>query len=568
MVLKTASSLKRSSSGRRHRNVLWVVSLVVFLPLLIMVALQYWWLINLKQTSIEARSTYLLNYAKTMSKSAKYFYSEYEVLLQPSAEYFKKPLAAFEWYCRKRTLPLGRVVEGDTMHEPFKGVRFMFTTSFIRKDAKLNVFDVENQKLIPREDVPLDLLRAMELTTLYYEVLAKKGRPGDYSGIKVNRENPDIPIIFYPNTEDGELIGLTGLVANLDFFRDSFLPEMFAEVIPKDEQSSVYLAVYDNNSNRIFEAGCLSQETMEPKVNYMLNFPFTSWWISMSGGNSAYTWAGTNFFFNVGLSLVLALVLAAGIIFALRTASRDMQVSDMKNVFVSNVSHELRTPLASIRVFGELMALGRVTQEDKVKEYGEFIETESRRLTQLINNILDFSKIESGHKKYHLETTDIRDILTRVLRVFEVRLQATDLKLVYKEPRTPPPLTRLDPDAVGQAIFNLVDNAVKYGRDGKIIEIELKVGDKQLFISVKDFGIGIPEEEQDKIFERFHRVGTDLVHDVKGSGLGLSIVSHVAIAHDGDVLVVSEQGKGSTFTLCLPLRMEAGEVTEMEVEPA
>src|SRR5262249_24235577 len=145
-----------------------------------------------------------------------------------------------------------------------------------------------------------------------------------------------------------------------------------------------------------------------------------------------------------------------------RAASRAMKLSQMKADFVSNVSHELRTPLASIRVFGEFLRLGRVRQTDKVQEYGEYIEAESRRPTQLVNNILDFSKIESGQKTYQLERTHVEGVVADTLKTFEVVLEQNGFTVKLETPPLPLPQVVIDPDAVAQAFINLLDNAVKY----------------------------------------------------------------------------------------------------------
>ena len=253
------------------------------------------------------------------------------------------------------------------------------------------------------------------------------------------------------------------------------------------------------------------------------------------------------------MALLLALVVAVGLALAFRSANRELKLSEMKATFVSNVSHELRTPLASIRVFGEFLRLGRVRGAAKVSEYGEYIETESRRLTQLINNILDFSKIESEVKTYDFEPADVEAIAADTLRTFDVRLKHTGFEIEFSKPEQPLPLAAVDRDAVRQAINNLLDNAVKYSGDSRRIGVKLGTRDDFVTIAIRDYGIGISQDEQKKIFDRFHRVSTGLVHDVKGSGLGLSIVSHVVNAHGGKVRVKSEPGKGSIFTLYLPV---------------
>ncbi len=247
----------------------------------------------------------------------------------------------------------------------------------------------------------------------------------------------------------------------------------------------------------------------------------------------------------------MAIVLFAAIALAGRAAAREMRLSQMKSDFVSNVSHELRTPLSSIRVFGEYMRLGRVTAGEKITEYGEYIETESRRLTQLINNILDFSKIESAEKKYHFAGADLGSVVADTVAAFEMPLREHGVSIALHPAPAPLPVT-IDRDAIAQAVVNLLDNAVKYSNGSKEIAVTLSSGGGKARVAVEDHGIGIAAREQKKIFGKFYRVGSGLVHDVKGSGLGLAIVRHVVEAHGGRVEVVSEPGRGSIFTIVLP----------------
>jgi two-component system phosphate regulon sensor histidine kinase PhoR len=224
----------------------------------------------------------------------------------------------------------------------------------------------------------------------------------------------------------------------------------------------------------------------------------------------------------------------------------------MKSDFVSNVSHELRTPLSSIRVFGEYMRLGRVTRPEKIQQYGEYIEAESRRLTQLINNILDFSKIESEEKKYRFCDVNVVELVEHTVAGLEMPLRDQGFAFTFTAASHPPPL-RIDKDAIGQVLVNLIDNAVKYSGERKEIDVRIEQVGGEVRIAIGDRGIGIPSNEQKKIFEKFYRVGSGLVHDVKGSGLGLAIVQHVVKAHGGRVEVASTPGEGSTFTIVLPL---------------
>ena len=182
----------------------------------------------------------------------------------------------------------------------------------------------------------------------------------------------------------------------------------------------------------------------------------------------------------------------------------------------------------------------------------------------MINNILDFSKIESGAKQYELERNDLAEIVRESVHTWAVSLKHRGVHLRYEAPAAGPTSVVVDGDAIRQALANLVDNAVKYSTQSKEIVVSLRRSGDRLDLSVRDEGIGISRSEQEKIFERFHRVGTGLVHDVKGSGLGLSIVRHIVEAHGGEIVVDSEPGRGSTFSIRLPL--EAPESREAAVE--
>jgi signal transduction histidine kinase len=252
------------------------------------------------------------------------------------------------------------------------------------------------------------------------------------------------------------------------------------------------------------------------------------------------------------LSLLLAAVVLAAVLLALRSATQATQLSQLKTEFVASVSHELRTPLASIRVFGELLRLGRISEPSKIREYGEYIEAESRRLTQLVDNILDFSKIESGQKRYRFERADLAEIVAQTLRTFEVRLRQHGFAVDLRTPSAPLTPAWVDPPAIGQALTNLLDNAIKYSGEARRIEVAVGQDNGTVSIAVCDDGLGIEAGERERIFEPFYRVRDGHGRDADGSGLGLSIVKHIVEAHRGRVVVRSQPGAGSTVTIELP----------------
>jgi signal transduction histidine kinase len=250
------------------------------------------------------------------------------------------------------------------------------------------------------------------------------------------------------------------------------------------------------------------------------------------------------------LALVF-LIAASGAWLLARDVRRDIEVAELRSQFVSSVSHELKTPLTAIRMFAETLRLrpsGGVAQE----EYLETIVQESERLSRLVDNVLDFSKIEQGRRVYHLRPTAVGGVLDAVARGVEYPLRQAGFRLRVTA-ADPLPEVHGDPDALQQALLNLVGNAMKYSGDRKEIDLAASREDRAVVIAVRDYGIGIPAEYRQRIFERFFRVPSPENQRVPGAGLGLTLVAHIAKAHGGAVTVESEPGAGSLFSLRLPV---------------
>ena len=249
---------------------------------------------------------------------------------------------------------------------------------------------------------------------------------------------------------------------------------------------------------------------------------------------------------------ILSLLIIGGLVLTKHIVSKEMALAKLKSDFVSNVSHELRTPLALIRLYAETLELGRITTKEKKQEYYRIVRKESERLTALINNILDFSRIEAGHKEYEFRETDIADLVHNTLDSY--RYQIEQQGFTFEEHLdTTLPKVYVDREAIARALVNLVNNALKYSAEDKYLGVNLYRENGEVKLEVADRGIGITRREQSKIFEKFYRTGDPLVHNTKGSGLGLSLVRHISEAHGGEIAVESTPGKGSKFILSLPL---------------
>lgn len=255
----------------------------------------------------------------------------------------------------------------------------------------------------------------------------------------------------------------------------------------------------------------------------------------------------------VALSCVIVI---AGILVVVFAAERERRLSVMKSDFVANVSHELKTPVSLVRMFGELLLSNRVASEDKRREYLQIILNESERLTALIDNVLDFAKLERKKSAFELAEADVGEVVARAVEVYRYRAEREGISLETSLER-PSPVALLDERAIELAVINLIDNALKYAKSGKRVLIVVTTRGKRVEIRVTDFGPGIPRDDRRRIFGRFVRGNVRAEAPVRGSGIGLALVLHIAKAHGGKAWVESEEGKGATFIISLPRTGEA-----------
>jgi signal transduction histidine kinase len=393
------------------------------------------------------------------------------------------------------------------------------------------------------------------------ESYQKKGSPYFFEGEWVARGEKKVyqsTALFLTKVEKGGSPAIVGVAFDADYLRDRFFPEMLDDVITRN----VSEAQTDKNHAVMmlrgkYESAALAQSSgwdggaPEEEKNLEGAFPGLTLAIKLRGTTLAAI--GERFARISFLTLAaLSLVLAGGIALTYRNVTKEMALARLKSDFVSNVSHELRTPLSLIRLYAETLEMGRLTSPEKYQEYYRIIRKESERLTALINNILDFSRIEAGRKEYDFRETDMCELVHNTLDSYRYQLEQSGFQFEEKIDDVPP--MRVDREAMARSLLNLVNNALKYSQDRKYIGVNLYRDNGSVKLEVVDQGIGIPHQEQQKIFEKFYRVGDPLVHNTKGSGLGLSLVRHIVQAHGGEVAVDSAPGQGSKFTIVLPVK--------------
>lgn len=234
---------------------------------------------------------------------------------------------------------------------------------------------------------------------------------------------------------------------------------------------------------------------------------------------------------------------------------REEELSKLKDDFVAGVSHELKTPLSLIHLFAETLLEGRVPTDDKRREYYDVILRESARLTHLINNLLDFSRLQTGRRPFELTPQDVGAVVRGVYDAYHLELDHARMShSLTIEPALP--LIAMDRDAIGQAVLNLMSNAVKYSQNEREMRIEVapdvRRGRRGVLISVYDRGIGIAPHERDRVFEGFFRGSDPRVRARRGTGVGLALVRHIVDMHGGIVSAESRLAGGTTFRIFLP----------------
>jgi signal transduction histidine kinase len=257
----------------------------------------------------------------------------------------------------------------------------------------------------------------------------------------------------------------------------------------------------------------------------------------------------------ISVAVVILAIIFAGY-WSIRSTAKELKLASLKSDFVSTVSHELRTPLTSIRYLAELLQRGRVDNEERKQEYYETIANESEHLSSLINNILDFSRIEAGMKEYQFSDTDMAELVRNVASQFQDQAAQAGFIVKIQIPDQIPEAW-VDRAAISQALFNLLDNALKYSGESREIFLSAWYDGDSVFFQVQDEGIGIREEEKERVFEKFYRSEYSRDSSIRGSGIGLTLVAHIVKAHGGEVLLESDPGKGTEVTMRLPVKRKA-----------
>jgi signal transduction histidine kinase len=367
----------------------------------------------------------------------------------------------------------------------------------------------------------------------------------------INGRNFLISAVQVPDSSENRPVGLLGVKIREQYLIEDVLPAAIKNIQFRHPSN---VAISHISGEILLGEKNSSAEPATATEFFEDNFPPWRIEIFRSGGEAlgALDIKRSFYFWTI---ITLIVVLISGAVLISRTIAQEMAVLKLKSDFVSSVSHEFKSPLTSIKSLAERLRDGKVKDSERMKQYFSVITQDADRLTRLVKNILDFSKIEEGKREYEFVETDLGQLVTQQIESFKRSEYAKGLEIQTRISGDIPHLN-LDKEAFTQGLNNLLDNAVKFSSDRKEIEVVLKKDDTNVFIEVKDRGIGIPPNELDKIFDKFYQGRNEVRKSAKGTGLGLTLVKHTVEAHGGRIEVESRVGEGSTFSIILPVQRQ------------
>ena len=356
----------------------------------------------------------------------------------------------------------------------------------------------------------------------------------------------------------GQVLGAGGWWLDVDYFLRTRLRPAITERLAANpriyggSESIRYLSVALLGPDQVEVARVREPGDTRTAATDQLAGPFEGYTVRVGPTRDAPVMLTARFVtVEIAFIVLMGLVILIATLFGLRYTIRQLELARIKSGFVSNVSHELKTPISLSRIAVETLEMRRYSSPEEGEKFLRRISRETMRLNQLVDNILDFARLEAGQRVFKFVPVDVADLVRETLDSFRLRLEEQGFTLSV-DLADDLPAVRGDGPAIAQCLLNLLDNAIKYSRNRREVTVAATHRDGAVHISVSDRGIGIPVREQQRIFEKFVRLETGLVHDVKGAGLGLSLVDQIIRAHGGRVEVHSTPGEGSTFTLVLP----------------
>lgn len=381
--------------------------------------------------------------------------------------------------------------------------------------------------------------------------------------------------VFYTNAAREQFFAVMGFVVNLQAARSLLFPELHARQLgpllePKDGSPQFEIRVFDEDGQHVYGPPMPAHHPAAATTTFSMQFypaddirqlmaatlPPRQWTLVISprpGNVEAAVVSSRGQAY--GLSVLSVLLMLVALAFVFQSRKRARQLASMQSDFVAHVSHQLKTPVSLLSAVAETITLDRVRSQEKLAQCVGMIRTQTAQLSTLVDQILEVSRVGDASRPLELETIQVGALVRETVEAFARAFEAEGYEISVVE-AGPTPIVVADPAALEQVLVNLLDNAVKYSGDSRIIVVRVGVSGSDAIVDVIDRGIGIDAETVPRIFERFYR-GAARTKQPHGFGLGLSIAHDIVAAHRGRIEVTSVPGQGTTFRVRLPLLQPA-----------
>lgn len=356
------------------------------------------------------------------------------------------------------------------------------------------------------------------------------------------------------DAQEYKITGYFTFIINKDYVVNDLIKPMLLEHFSSEANNTV-VWLHDYRKNEVLTSNNDDIEFNYDIYDSIVRFPrfFDDWNFKIGFFEEPIGYANsTTFVRNIVVLGITVLFLLGALLFMFFNAQRERELAQRQAGFLANVTHELKTPLAVMQAAGENISDGRVTEKERLQKYGVHIYQESIRLRKMIDRLLDVAKYDAGHSLLEAEPCQINFIIAEYLQQAKEFIERKGFDLTFNvEGETP--YVKVDSENIETIISNLVENAIKYSKEDKRINIRVYEYKNRVFIEVEDHGVGIKKKELKNIFRKFYRVEDVLIARTKGHGLGLSIVKSLVKLNNGVITVKSEYGKGTTFKISFPI---------------
>lgn len=363
--------------------------------------------------------------------------------------------------------------------------------------------------------------------------------------------------ISFVNLNENRIIGYLSASLNKDYIvNDLIAPKLIEYFDPKINPGTV-LWLHDWANNEVLATNNpainYDREIVDARRGFIWGNMFENWNIKIAFlENPVGIIYNSTLLKNLFVLGVAVLFLMGALLFMFYTAQRERNLSQRQAGFLANVTHELKTPLAVMQAAGENISDGRVTEPERLKQYGNHIYNESIRLRRMIEKLLDVAKTDSGQILIKATPSNLNQVVQHFVKENRSYIEEKGFNLTFTQIKEQA-LIMVDNDHLETVLSNLTENAIKYSENNKALKFTLESDSKNMLLHISDTGIGIQKKHQKNIFKKFYRVEDSLNAKTKGHGLGLSIVKNLVELNGGAIEVTSEIGKGTTFTLRFPI---------------